>query len=138
MAALLINRIDFRVANFMYDFMGLFYIVFSFFKFLDYKNFPDSFAMYDPIAKTIPVYGWAYPFLETVLGLAFLLRVELYFALIITLIVLGATTVGVTRALINKPTIHCASMGTALNLPLTKATFIENSIMLFMAAWMLI
>ena len=138
MAALLMNRIDFRVANFMYDFMGLFYIVFSFFKFLDYKNFPDSFAMYDPIAKAIPAYGWTYPFLETVLGLAFLLRVELYSALIITLIVLGATTVGVTRALMNKSTIHCACLGTALNLPMTKATFIENSIMLFMAAWMLI
>ena len=138
MAALLMNRIDFRVANFMYDFMGLFYIVFSFFKFLDYKNFPDSFAMYDPIAKAIPAYGWTYPFLETVLGLAFLLRVELYSVLIITLIVLGATTVGVTRALMNKSTIHCACLGTALNLPMTKATFIENSIMLFMAAWMLI
>ena len=138
MAALLMNRIDFRVVNFMYDFMGLFYIVFSFFKFLDYKNFPGSFSMYDPIAKAIPAYGWTYPFLETVLGLAFLLRVELYYALIITLIVLGATTVGVTRALMNKSTIHCACLGTALNLPMTKATFIENSIMLFMAAWMLI
>ena len=137
-AALFMNRIDFRVADFMYDFMGLFYIVFSFFKFLDYKNFPDSFAMYDPIAKAIPAYGWTYPFLETVLGLAFLLRVELYFALIITLIVLGATTVGVTRALMNKSAIHCACLGTALNLPMTKATFIENSIMLFMAIWMLI
>ena len=49
MAALLMNRIDFIVADFMYDFMGLFYIVFSFFKFLDYKNFPDSFAIYDLI-----------------------------------------------------------------------------------------
>ena len=133
------NRIDFRVADFMYDFMGLFYIVFSFFKFLDYKNFPDSFAMYDPIAKAIPAYGWTYPFLETVLGLAFLLRVELYIALIIALIILGVTTVGVTRALMNKLAIHYACLGTALTLPMTKATFIEkNSIMLFMATWMLI
>ena len=31
MAALLMNRIDFIVDDFMYDFMGLFYIVFSFF-----------------------------------------------------------------------------------------------------------
>ena len=32
MAALLMNRIEFIVADLMYDFMGLFYIVFSFFK----------------------------------------------------------------------------------------------------------
>ena len=34
--SLLMNRSNFHVNAFMYDFMGLFYIVFSFFKFLDY------------------------------------------------------------------------------------------------------
>jgi len=38
----------------------------------------------------------------------------------------------------NKSAIHCACLDTALTLPMTKATFIENSIMLFMAIWMLI
>ena len=54
-ATLLMNRDELTISGFMYDFMGLFYIVFSFFKFLDYKNFPRTFAMYDPIAKIIPV-----------------------------------------------------------------------------------
>ena len=74
-AALLINWINFNASDFMFDFMGLFFIVFSFFKILDYKNFPRSFAMYDPIAKRVPIYGWIYPAIETVLGLAFLFRV---------------------------------------------------------------
>jgi len=39
------------IEGFMYDFMGLFFIVFSFFKFLDYNGFPASFAQYDPLAK---------------------------------------------------------------------------------------
>ena len=137
-ATILINWNDFNVADFMYDFMGLFYIVFSFFKFLDYKNFPDSFAMYDPLAKIIPAYGWIYPFIETVLGLLFLLRMELQVALYATVVVLGITTVGVTKTLLNKNAIQCACLGTALKLPMTKATFIENSIMLFMAIWMLL
>ena len=137
-ATILINWNDLNVADFMYDFMGLFYIVFSFFKFLDYKNFPDSFAMYDPLAKIIPAYGWIYPFIETVLGLLFLLRVELQVALYATVVVLGITTVGVTKTLLNKNEIQCACLGTALKLPMTKATFIENSIMLFMAIWMLL
>ncbi len=136
-STILINKHDLNVGDFMYDFMGLFYIVFSFFKFLDYKNFPDSFSMYDPLAKMAPVYGWVYPFIETALGLLFLLRLNLEFALMATLIILGTTTVGVTKVLLNKNAIQCACLGTALKLPMTKATFIENSIMLFMAIWML-
>ena len=53
--SLIINRSELILENFMYDFMGLFFIVFSFFKFLDYKNFPNSFSMYDPLAKIIPL-----------------------------------------------------------------------------------
>ena len=136
-ATLLMNRSEITVAGFMYDFMGLFYIVFSFFKFLDYKNFPQTFAMYDPIAKAVPAYGWMYPFIETAMGLAFLLRIALFPSLIITLIILGFTTVGVVRALFIKSQIQCACLGTALQLPMTKATLIENSIMLLMAIWML-
>ncbi len=121
----------------MLDFMGLFYIVFSFFKLLDLKGFPDSFRMYDPLAKRIPVYGWIYPFIETTLGLMFLMRFEIKVALIITLIVLGITTIGVTKALLDKKSIRCACLGTALKLPMTEATFIENAIMVVMAILML-
>jgi len=94
--------------------------------------------MYDPLAKIIPAYGWIYPFIETVLGLLFLLRMQLQVALYATVVVLGITTVGVTKTLLNKNEIQCACLGTALKLPMTKATFIENSIMLFMAIWMLL
>ncbi len=122
----------------MLDFMGLFYIVFSFFKLLDLKGFSDSFRMYDPLAKRIPVYGWIYPFIETTLGLMFLMRFEINVALIITLIILGITTIGVTKALLDKKAIRCACLGTALKLPMTEATFIENVIMVVMAVLMLI
>ena len=133
-----LNRNAGTVSGFMLDFMGVFYIVFSFFKFLDYKNFPDVFGMYDPLARVIPIYGWVYPFIETGLGLLFLFRLEIKIALISTLIILGATTIGVVRTMISKSTIQCACLGTALRLPMTKATLIENGIMLIMAVWMLI
>ena len=122
----------------MLDFMGMFYIVFSFFKFLDLKGFPDSFRMYDPLAKALPFYGWIYPFIETVLGLMFLMRIQIPIALIVTIIILGITTIGVTRTLLDKKSIRCACLGTALKLPMTEATFIENAIMLVMAGTMLI
>jgi hypothetical protein len=122
----------------MLDFMGLFYIVFGFFKMLDLKGFPDSFRMYDPLAKRLPIYGWAYPFIETALGLMFLMRFEVGIALISTLVVLGITTIGVTQTLIDKKSIRCACLGTALKLPMTEATLIENTVMIAMALLMLI
>jgi copper chaperone CopZ len=136
--AILLNYNPWNGRDFMLDFMGLFYIVFSFFKLLDLKGFPESFRMYDPLAKVMPVYGWVYPFIEVALGLMFLMRIEIPMALIITLIILGITTFGVTKSLLDKKTIPCACLGTALKLPMTKATFIENSLMIVMAIVMLI
>ena len=136
-ASVLINWADFNVSDWMFDFMGMFFIVFSFFKFLDYKGFPSSFKMYDPLAKVFPAYAWVYPFLETALGLFFLFRFQIDIALIATLIILGITTVGVSQSLFSKRKIKCACLGTALNLPMTEATFIENTIMIAMAVLML-
>jgi len=137
-ASVLLNKNPWSIESFMLDFMGLFYIVFSFFKLLDLKGFPESFKMYDPLAKSIPAYGWIYPFIELTLGLLFLMRIEITLALVITLVVLGLTTIGVTRTLLSKKSIQCACLGTALKLPMTKATFIENSIMIIMAIVMLL
>ena len=121
----------------MLDFMGLFYIVFSFFKMLDLRGFPESFSMYDPLAKALPAYGKIYPFIETALGLMFLMRFEITIALMATLVILGITTFGVTRTLLDKKSIQCACLGTALKLPMTEATFIENAVMIIMAVAML-
>ena len=133
----LLNYKEWDIKEAMLDFMGLFYIVFSFFKFLDLKGFPESFRMYDPLAKVLPIYGWVYPFIELILGLLFLMRFQIEIALITTIFILGITTVGVTKTLLDKKSIRCACLGTALKLPMTEATFIENSIMLVMAISML-
>lgn len=137
-ASVLLHYKNWSWNAFMFDFMGLFYIVFSFFKMLDLKGFPESFSMYDPLAKKVPVYGKVYPFIETALGLMFLMRFEINIALIITLIILGITTIGVTKTLLDKKAIRCACLGTALKLPMTEATFIENAIMIVMATLMLL
>lgn len=137
-ASLLLHRNDWKLQEIMLDFMGLFYIVFSFFKLLDLKGFKESFMMYDPLTKRIPVYGWIYPFIELLLGLCFLFRFQIYTALILTLFILGITTIGVVQVLLNKQKIKCACLGSVLQLPMTEATLIENTIMLFMALVMLV
>ncbi|NER16269.1 heavy metal translocating P-type ATPase [Spongiivirga citrea] len=137
-SSILLHYKNWSWSVFMLDFMGLFYIVFSFFKMLDLKGFPESFSMYDPLAKRIPIYGKIYPFVETALGIMFLMRLEINIALIVTLVVLVITTIGVTKTLLDKKAIRCACLGTALKLPMTEATFIENAIMIVMASLMLI
>ena len=132
-ASILLNYKNWNSSNAMLDFIGLFYIVFSFFKILDIKGFSMSFRMYDPLAKKAPIYGYIYPFIEVLLGVMFLTRFEVNIALVITVIILGVTTIGVTQTLLNKRAIKCACLGTTLNLPMTEATFIENALMIIMA-----
>ena len=131
--SILLNFKNWNSTNAMLDFMGLFYIIFSFFKILDIKGFSNSFRMYDPLAKILPLYGIIYPFIEILLGIMFLTRIEVELALILTIIVLGITSSGVTKTLLNKKSISCACLGTTLKLPMTEATFIENALMIIMA-----
>ena len=136
--SILLNRVSLNLSNFMMGYMGLFFIVFSLFKFIDYRNFPSAFSKYDPLARILPIYGWAYPFFELCLGINFLLQQYVLLSLALTALLLGITTYGVLIKLRDKQPAECACIGTALKLPLTKATLIENFIMIAMAGWMLV
>jgi copper chaperone CopZ len=133
-----LNFRGFTTLDFMLDFMGLFFFVFSLFKFLDLSGFALSFAMYDPLAKRIPLYGRVYPFLELILGFLLLAKIQLPIALLVTVVLLSITTIGVCVVLLQKKQITCACLGTVLKLPMTQATFIENSVMIFMATFILL
>jgi copper chaperone CopZ len=122
----------------MMGFMAGFYIVFGAFKLLDVPAFARSYAQYDIIAKHIPAWGYAYPFVELALGFGFLfwldMRMLSWAALILSLI--GA--VGVIQANLSKQTIQCACLGTVFKLPMSVVTIVENLGMAAMAAWMLV
>lgn len=137
-ASVLINYKNGDPSSFMKTYMGLFFIVFSFFKILDLKGFANSFGMYDPMANKINLYGIIYPFLEISLGLMFLMNWQIKWALILTFVILGTTTIGIIKTLMSKKRIKCACLGTTLNLPMTEATFIENAIMIVMSLSMIL
>jgi copper chaperone CopZ len=137
----LITVVPLATGNFMgwmMGFMAGFYIVFGAFKLLDVPAFARSYAQYDIIAKYVPAWGYAYPFVELALGFGFLfwfdMRLLSWAALILSLV--GA--VGVTRAYFSKQTIQCACLGTVFKLPMSAVTIIENLGMAAMAAWMLL
>jgi copper chaperone CopZ len=122
----------------MMGFMAGFYIVFGAFKLLDVPAFARSYAQYDIIAKHVPAWGYAYPFVELALGFGFLfwldMRLLSWAALILSLI--GAA--GVIQANLSKQTIQCACLGTVFKLPMSVVTVVENLGMAAMAAWMLL
>ena len=117
----------------MIDFMGLFFIVFSFFKFLDYSTFPKSFSKYDLLAVKSILYAKSYPFIELLLGVCFLLNFKIKVISFITICILGITTIGIIKSLVKKNQIECACLGTSMKLPMTEATLIENIIMILMS-----
>ncbi len=123
--------------DWMGNFMAGFFIVFGAFKLLDVPGFADAYARYDVIAKRFKLWGFAYPFVETVLGLAFLFHVQpkvtLWAALIVSLV--GA--VGVIQTNLRKQTIQCACLGAVIKLPMSVVTIVESLGMAAMAIWML-
>lgn len=123
--------------HFMNHFMAGFFLVFSFFKFLDLKGFAESYAMYDLLAMKVPVYGFIYPFIELALGIAYLINFEPQATNIATIVVMGFSSIGVIRSVLDNKKIRCACLGAVFNLPMSTVTIIEDLLMVGMAAVML-
>jgi hypothetical protein len=117
--------------------MAGFFLVFSFFKFLDLKGFATSYAMYDVVAKKIPVYGFIYPFLELGLGIAYLINFDPVITNWATIIIMAISSMGVIQSVLNKKKIQCACLGAVFNLPMSTVTIIEDLLMVGMAVAML-
>ena len=122
----------------MGNFMGGFFLAFSFFKLLDLRGFVDSFQSYDVVGRPIRSYGYVYPFIELGLGVAYLVGFAPLATNLVTLVVMLVGIVGVSQALFQKRRIQCACLGTVFNLPMSKVTFIEDGVMAAMAASMLL
>ncbi len=119
-------------------FMAGFFIVFSFFKFLDLKGFANSYGMYDLLAMRWKGYGFIYPFLELGLGIAYLLNFEPLWTNIATIVLLGFSSLGVIKSVLDKSKIKCACLGSVFNLPMSTVTIVEDLTMVGMAALMIL
>lgn len=124
--------------SFMNDFMAGFFLVFSFFKLLDLRGFAEAYRSYDIVARAWKPWGFIYPFVELALGIAYLVRWNPPATNIITIVVMLVGSIGVLRALLDKRSIRCACLGTAINLPMTTVTLIEDLGMALMAIAMLV
>lgn len=121
----------------MQHFMAAFFLLFSFFKMLDLSAFAHTYARYDLLAKRVLAYGYLYPFIELSLGIAYLLGWHLQQAHLITLLVMGFSSLGVLQSVLQRQSIRCACLGAVFNLPMSVVTVIEDFTMVAMAAYML-
>lgn len=124
---------SFEWARAMQSFMGGFFITFSFFKLLDLKGFAESYQMYDVIAKKLPLYGYLYPFVELMLGAAYIANIQPFATNLVTVVVMSASSIGVVQSLLEKRKIRCACLGTVFNLPMSTVTLVEDVAMIAMS-----
>jgi copper chaperone CopZ len=132
------EQIGFNWMQFMTNFMAAFFIVFSFFKLLNLKGFAESYSSYDLLAKQVTAYGYLYPFIELALGVAYLTKFNLFVTNIVTIAVMGFSSIGVIQAVAGKNKIRCACLGTVFDLPMSTITIIEDLLMVAMAIIMLV
>jgi len=123
--------------NWLVTYMGIFFVLFSFLKFFNVTAFSLTFAKYDILSKRIPKYSITYPFLEFLIGLAFLTQTILILANIMTLIIMSSQTIGVINVLRKKQIIKCACLGSSTNLPISHITLLENITMVLMSLYMI-
>ena len=121
----------------MRNFMGGFFLTFSFFKILNLYGFKKSYAMYDIIAKKYPNWGYIYAFIELALGVCFIINVHPILVNGITLVVMSLSIIGVLQSVLNKQKIQCACLGDVFDLPMSTVTIIEDGVMIIMSIIML-
>mgnify|MGYP001258469719 FL=1 len=135
--ALQVPTNTFDINKWFITYMGLFFMLFSFLKLLNVSGFSMTFKKYDLISKKIPVFSTIYPYIELTLAIAFLTESLLMYAMIFTLIFMISQSIGVYKSLRSSEQIQCACMGSAISLPLSSLTLIENIIMISMATYMI-
>lgn len=131
--ALQFGKSPFSLDLAMPQFMGLYFIIFSFFKLLNLKGFAESFRMYDLLASKSRIYAVLYPFIEFSLGFLYLRNMYTFTLNVFSFFLMAFSSLGVLRALLQKRKIACACLGTFFNLPMTYVSLLEDLLMSFMA-----
>ena len=112
--------------GYMRDFTGFSLILLSAFALSELKGFAKSIQIYDFLAKSLPRYGYFYPFLELGLGLSFLASRSLIVASAATAGLMVFSSLGLATALRRGNVAEYANTGPPLKLPPSAALLIAN------------
>jgi len=95
-------------------------------------------ATYDRVAQGSRFYAAGYPFIELALGLAYITGSFPALSDAVTVIIMGAGSVGVFQEIKKRRGTHCACLGNIIKLPLSTVSLIEDVGMGAMAAIMFV
>ncbi|NJM34856.1 MAG: hypothetical protein HC850_09260 [Rhodomicrobium sp.] len=126
------------LAKVMSIFMGLFLFPLALLKLFDIAGFAAAFRRYDIVAKAVPAYGLAFPFIELALALAFLSGLWPTATHVSAMIIGAVGTVGIVQTLSRGEKLQCACVGSAIKVPLGSVSIMENTGMALMAAILLL
>lgn len=122
----------------MHYYMGIFLVFFGTLKIFNPQAFVASFEKYDVIGSHSRLYAYSYPWIELMIGLAYLSFLFPHFVYLITLFIAGIGVLSVMIALRKGLEMNCPCMGAVLNVPLSTVTLIEDMAMGVMAFWLLL
>lgn len=120
--------------------MGIFFLMFGMFKLFEYQMFSHGYKDYDLIAQKLPWWGRAYPLVEILLGILYVLHVMPLWLNAFVVVLLSVNAYGVWRTIKNKPSDMpaCLCLGAVVKLPLSTISMLENVSMGAMALAMLV
>lgn len=124
--------------SFIDSFMGVFFVVFAFFKLINLKEFAYGFQSYDLVARKYLAYSFTYPFIQLVFGGLYLLGFGTVLLDAVVVFVSFLSGAGVLRTLGSGAKVHCVCLGNVIKLPLSTISFVEDFGMAAMALAMLI
>lgn len=128
----------FDLMQYLESFMGVFFIVFAAFKLYNLKEFAYGFKSYEIMKNKSVGWGYAYPFIQVLFGLLYLLG---YGSRVLDVVVFLWSSFGahvVLLTLRKKGDIHCVCLGNVIKLPLSTISFVEDFGMSVMALAMVL
>ena len=121
-------------SNLKNNIMGSILIIFGVLKLYDIEKFMEIFQKYDIISKNIPIYSYAYPFIEIILGFYFLYSDKLTKIKLITNFLMIISITSVSLSMMKGQTLRCGCLGAFFHIPLSYVTLSENIIMLLICS----
>lgn len=129
---------DLSFMRWMQVFMGVFFLVFGLLKLARLSEFAEAYRVYDLLAARSKLYAHLYPFIEFVLGVAYLFAFGGSILYVVTAAVMLISAVSVYNTLRKRERVLCACLGAVFRIPMTWVTLFEDVLMFAMAVYMLV
>ena len=138
-ATLMSTLITFRWLDWLRWYVGCTLLIFGGFKMISYESFLDVFPRYNSLARRFSWYGLAYPVVEVLLAVFFVLDIAPGFRQIIVLLAAGIGLASMANNLLHKgPSSKHTWLGSLFRIPMTTALLFEDAILTLLVAVIII